>query len=159
GAAGALAAGVLLPLDEDLDRFGSGADQTVADPPPEAASVGHQVQGLEHAALAAAVGTRGQIKAARRRAAATFEAAQVADFEAGHPHRRAPAKAERPDQAGRSRSTWNPVAVRPVTGVAASPRGGTYRWSLPAPGRRSWHPATAGSRSPPGAPTGHPAGS
>src|SRR5690606_1639364 len=114
GATGALSASVLLPLDEDLDRFGPGADEAIPDPPPEAAPVGHQVQGLQHAGLAAAVGTRDQVQAGRRRQAAVLEAAQVAEFEAGHPHRRAPAKAERPDQAGRSRSTWNLMAVRQV---------------------------------------------
>src|SRR5690606_26729083 len=65
----------LLPLDEDLDRRRAGPDQAVANPPAKAAPVSHQVQCLEHAALAAAVGAQQQIEAGTGRKRAALEAA------------------------------------------------------------------------------------
>src|SRR5690606_21346784 len=92
----------LLPFDENLDGRRAAPDQAVANPPAEAASVCHQVQRLQHAALAAAVGPQEQVESGARRDRTALEAAQPGKLEPGYPHG---SKAERPDQAGRSCST------------------------------------------------------
>src|SRR5690606_2703481 len=99
----------LLPFDEHLDGSRARPHQAIPDPTAETASVGHQMQGLQHAALAAAVGAQQKVETRARRERAAFEAAQASEVQTGYPHGAAwrRAKAERPDQAGRSCSTWN----------------------------------------------------
>ena len=64
-------------------------------------------------------------------------------------------KAERPGDAGRSRSTWNKL---PVTAGVASPHAGTSRCWPRGPGPRSWRRATAGPRARRAGRRGHRAG-
>ena len=68
--------GTFLPFDEDVQGLGALLHQSIADPPPEAAAVSHQVQGFEQAGLAGPVVPRDQVDP---RAGSQFHGIEPAD--------------------------------------------------------------------------------
>ena len=76
----------LVPLHEDLERVRAGLHQTLPDAPTEAAAVGHEVQGLDHAGLARAVVANQQVQPGGRLEADVVKAPQAANVEAGDLH-------------------------------------------------------------------------
>ena len=115
--------------------------QAIADAPPEAAAIRQQVDALEDAGLPRAIGTDEEIEPAARAQLDVDEVAQVAQLQPDQAHRTPSGKAERPDKAGRSCSTWNRGWI---TASAASRRGASARWPPRAPAPRSWRPAGPG---------------
>src|SRR5690606_38894281 len=132
---------VPLPLREHLDRPAPRPHQAIADAPPEAAAIRQQVDALEDAGLPRAIGTDEEIEPAARAQLDVDEVAQVAQLQPDQAHRTPSGKAERPDEAGRSCSTWNRGWI---TASTASRRGASARWRPRAPAPRSWRPAGPG---------------
>ena len=67
----------LLPLHKNLDRIGTGPDQSIPHPSAETASVSHQVQGFQHTGLASAIIAGNQVQARGGLDGHRIEAAQT----------------------------------------------------------------------------------
>src|SRR5690606_27187704 len=111
GAAGpaGLRVATLLPLDKHFERFRALADQPVPYPTAKTAAIGHEMQGLEHAGLARAVGPEDQVHALSGRKGSLGETPELPQMQPGDLHA-ARTNAKRPAIAGRpAGSTWNTV--------------------------------------------------
>ena len=140
-------------------KFDDGMWTAEADASAEASPVGQQVQAFEHAGFPGAIAPDQQVQSGTRLQHDIDQIPQVPQLEADQMHaqgpRSGPWKAERPVEAGRPCSTWNP---RGLTAAAASRRGVTARWPPRAPAPRNWRRAAPARRSRRAARPAHPAG-